>query len=98
MLSAPWMVSPPTGRLLFFCDPFDWPWGEEADQARVRVIFTEVPSDHLQRKAFPREFDDPRARELMPRGYALKTRVLRPTAWLLPPASSFAGRLHWPGW
>jgi len=89
---------PPTGRLLFFCDPFDWPWGEEADQARVRVIFTEVPSDHLQRKAFPREFDDPRARELMPRGYALKTRVLRPTAWLLPPASSFAGRLHWPGW
>src|SRR5438477_331689 len=41
---------PATGRLLFFCDPFDWPWGEAEDQARARVIFTQQPLERLERK------------------------------------------------
>ncbi|MDN5000498.1 YwqG family protein [Bradyrhizobium sp. GCM10027634] len=89
---------PSAGRLLFFCDPFDWPWGEEEDQARARTIFTRRPGEQLQRKPFPKEFDEPAARELMPRGYAFKPRSLRPTAWLLPPPVSSIARFDWPGW
>jgi uncharacterized protein YwqG len=76
---------PSAGRLLFFCDPFDWPWGNRDDQARVHVIFTELPAERLERRRPPREFDEPEASLLMPRGYVFKTRSLRPTAWLLPP-------------
>lgn len=76
---------PPTGRLLLFCDPLDWPWGEREDQTRMRAIFTELPAERLERRRSPPEFDTPVARELMPRGYVFKPRALRPTAWLLPP-------------
>ena len=77
---------PPAGRLLFFCDAFDWPWGKREDQSRMRVIFTELPAERLERRRSPREFDQPEARLLMPRGYVFKSRTLRPTAWLLPPS------------
>jgi uncharacterized protein YwqG len=76
---------PPAGRLLLFCDPLDWPWGEREDQARMRAIFTELPAERLRRRRSPTEFDTPEARLLMPRGYVFKPRALRPTAWLLPP-------------
>lgn len=76
---------PPSGRLLFFCDPFDWPWGKREDQARMRVIFSESPAERLERRRSPREFDEPEARLLMPRGYVFGPRRLRPTPWLLPP-------------
>ena len=29
---------PPGGRLLFFCDPFDWPWGKREDRRRARRL------------------------------------------------------------
>jgi uncharacterized protein YwqG len=76
---------PPAGRLLLFCDPFDWPWGEREDQARARAVFTDQPAEHLQRRHAPLEFEGPEAREVMPRGFVFKPRALRPTAWLLPP-------------
>jgi uncharacterized protein YwqG len=76
---------PTAGRLLLFCDPFDWPWGEEDDQPRARAVFTEQPAERLQRRRSPQEFDQPKAKEVMPRGYVFKPRILRPTAWLLPP-------------
>jgi len=76
---------PPAGRLLLFCDPFDWPWGESEDQARARVVFTAEPAERLQRRRAPPEFAGPEAREVMPRGFVFKPRALRPTAWLLPP-------------
>ena len=76
---------PPAGRLLLFCDPLDWPWGEREDQARVSAIFTEVPAERLERRRSPPEFYAPEARQLMPRGFVFKPRALRPTAWLLPP-------------
>jgi uncharacterized protein YwqG len=76
---------PPAGRLLVFCDPFDWPWGESEDQVRAQAVFIEQPAEPLERKRAPREFDAPAARHLMPRGYLFKPRLLRPTAWLLPP-------------
>jgi uncharacterized protein YwqG len=77
---------PRAGRLLLFCDPIDWPWGEQrADQARKRAIFTELPADRLQRRRHPQEFDEP-GRELLHRTrFVFKPRSLRPTAWLLPP-------------
>lgn len=89
---------PSAGRLLFFCDPVDWPWGEAADQARVRIVFTELPRERLKRRAFPGAFGDPMARELMPRGHAFKPRALLPTGWLLPPPSRYINALDWPGW
>jgi len=76
---------PATGRLLLFCDPLDWPWGEPEDQARVGALFTQLPAKRLQRRPSPPEFDTPEARRMMPRGYVCKPRTLRPTAWLLPP-------------
>jgi uncharacterized protein YwqG len=76
---------PPDGRLLLFCDPFDWPWGERGDQARARAVFTAGPAERLQRRHAPPEFETPEAREVMPRGFVFKPRALRPTAWLLPP-------------
>jgi hypothetical protein len=76
---------PAAGRLLLFCDPFDWPWGKEDDQSRARAVFTEQPVERLQRRRPPREFDGPEAKQVMPRGYVFKPRILRPTAWLLPP-------------
>lgn len=89
---------PATGRLLFFCDEFDWPWGEAEDQARARVIFTHQPVERLERKPVPPQFNEPVARELMPRGWAFKPRILRPTAWLLPPHAAFITQHNWPGW
>jgi uncharacterized protein YwqG len=77
---------PATGRLLLFCDPFDWPWGKRDDQARARALFTDAPLESLKRRGSPPEFDEPDARILMPRGYVFKPRILRPTAWLLPPS------------
>lgn len=76
---------PSAGRLLLFCDPFDLPWGKQEDQARARVIFLEVPAERLERRPFPTDFGGPEARRVMPRGYAFKSRLLRPEAWLLPP-------------
>ena len=76
---------PPAGLLLLFCDPFDWPWGESEDQARAQAIFIEPSAEPLERKPAPQEFDAPEARELMPRGFVFKPRILRPSAWLLPP-------------
>ena len=76
---------PSAGRLLLFCDPFDWPWGERADQARARAVFTEQPIERLRRRRAPLEFVEPEAREVMPRGFVFKPRILQPTAWLLPP-------------
>jgi hypothetical protein len=76
---------PPTGRLSFFCDPLDWPWGARRDQALACVIFTEAPAERLQRKRSPQEFDEPAAIRVIPRGYVFRPRVLRPTARLLPP-------------
>src|SRR5262249_49548306 len=76
---------PPAGRLLFFCDPFDWPWGKKEDQSRMRVIFTDLPAERLERRRAPPEFDEPEARLVMPRGYVFNPRRLRPAAWLLPP-------------
>jgi hypothetical protein len=78
---------PSSGRLLFFCDPFDWPWGKREDQARMRIVFTESPAERLERRRPPQEFDEPEARLLMPRGYVFRPRGLRPAAWLLPPPS-----------
>jgi uncharacterized protein YwqG len=72
---------PPDGRLLLFCDPFDWPWGESEDQARARAVFTAAPAERLQRRHAPPEFERPEAREVMPRGFVFKPRALRPTAW-----------------
>jgi uncharacterized protein YwqG len=89
---------PTAGRLLFFCDPFDWPWGEAEDQAGARVIFTQAPVERLERKPVPPQFNEPVARELMPRGWAFKPRILRPTAWLLPPHAAFITQHNWPGW
>ena len=89
---------PSTGRLLFFCDAFDWPWGEQEDQARAHVIFTQAPRERLERKPFPPAFDEPLAKELMPRGYGFKPRRLRPMAWLLPPRPAFIGQYDWPDW
>ncbi|MBR1120457.1 DUF1963 domain-containing protein [Bradyrhizobium lablabi] len=76
---------PSSGRLLLFCDPFDWPWGEKADQARTRAIYTEQPLERLQRRRAPPEFAEPEARQVMPRGFVFKPRLLRPAAWLMPP-------------
>jgi hypothetical protein len=76
---------PSAGRLLLFCDPLDWPWGEREDQARAHAVFTEEPAEALERRRAPRAFDEPAATLLMPRGFVFKSRVLRPTAWLLPP-------------
>jgi hypothetical protein len=76
---------PPAGRLLLFCDPFDWPWGESEDQARVQTVFVEPSTEPLVRKPAPQKLDAPEARELMPRGFVVKPRIMRPTAWLLPP-------------
>src|SRR4029453_10774211 len=76
---------PAAGRLLLFCDPFDWPWGKEDDQSRARAVFTEQPVERLQRRRPPPEFDGPEVKQVMPRGYVFKPRILRPTAWLLPP-------------
>lgn len=92
---------PTVGRLSLFCDPFDWPTGPRQDQARVRVLYADLPAERLQRRQLPSQFDEPESRMLMPRGYAFKSRVLRPTVWLLPPPLSFAGqRRNWalPGW
>jgi hypothetical protein len=95
---------PAAGRLSLFCDPFDWPWGAREDQARVRAIFSEAPALRLQRRRAPEEFDEPAAREVMPRGYVFSPRILRPTAWLLPPPLGSAGQPRawsspdWPGW
>src|SRR5882724_8520024 len=38
---------PPAGRLLLFCDPFDWPWGEREDQTRAQALFTDQPAEVL---------------------------------------------------
>jgi len=76
---------PAAGRLLLFCDPFDWPWGEREDQTRAQALFTDQPAEALERRRYPREFDEPEAKQLMPRGYVFKSRILRPTAWLPPP-------------
>jgi len=95
---------PSAGRLLLFCDPYDWPWGATEDQARVRVIFTEVPAERLQRRRPPQEFDEPSARQVMPTGYVFRPRVLCPTVWLLPPPLAFAEQPRawappkWPAW
>lgn len=76
---------PSAGHLLFFCDPFDWPEGKAEDQSRAQAIFTELPTERLERRRSPPEFDAPAARLLMPRGYVFKPRTLKPSAWLLPP-------------
>jgi uncharacterized protein YwqG len=76
---------PTAGRLLLFCDPYELPWGKKEDQARAKVIFVAQPGERLERRDFPVEFDGPEAARLMPRGFAFKPRILRPTAWLLPP-------------
>ena len=76
---------PRVGRLLLFCDPIDWPWGQRDDQARACAIFTEVPADQLQRRRHPREFDEHGSELLHRTGFVFKQRFLRPTAWLLPP-------------
>jgi uncharacterized protein YwqG len=95
---------PPAGRLSFFCDPFDWPWGAREDQAQARVIFTEAPAERLQRRRSPHEFDEPAASQVVPKGFAFRPRVLRPTAWLLPPPLAFAKQSRdwappeWPAW
>ena len=34
----------------------------------------------------------------MPRGWAFKPRILRPTAWLSPPHAAFITQHNWPGW
>jgi uncharacterized protein YwqG len=83
---------PTAGRLSFFCDPYDWPWGAREDQARARVIFTEAPAERLQRRRSPQEFDEPAARKV--KQYVFRPRVLRPTAWLLPPPLAFAKQLR----
>lgn len=75
---------PATGRLLFFCDAEDWPWGKREDQARVRVLFLEQAADTLQRRLPPPELDGPEAKELLRRG-TFGQRTLRPDPWLLPP-------------
>jgi uncharacterized protein YwqG len=76
---------PPEGRLLLFCDPVDIPWGAKEDQARMRVIFTTIAADRLRRRPCPLEFDQPREPSLDRRSFIFKPRILRPTAWLLPP-------------
>ena len=35
---------PCAGRLLFFCDPCNWPWGKRDEQTRVHIIFTNCRS------------------------------------------------------
>jgi uncharacterized protein YwqG len=76
---------PVAGRLLLFCDPFHLPSGERDDQPHGRALFTEQAAEALERRRSPPEFDATAARELMPEGYVFKPRILRPTAWLLPP-------------
>jgi hypothetical protein len=76
---------PSNGRLLLFCDPLDWPWGEKEDQAQMRTIFLDVPPERLVRRRPPSEFATPEARQMMPRGYVFKPRALHPAARLLPP-------------
>ena len=76
---------PSTGRLLLFCDPANWPWGERDNQAGVRAVFTELPAESLERRRSPPEFETPEAKQFMPRGFVFKPRALRPAAWLLPP-------------
>lgn len=75
---------PSAGRLMLFCDAFDWPWGESEDQARARAVFIEEPAERLQRRRPPAEFDGPEAGAVTP-AWVFKPRALRPTAWLLPP-------------
>ena len=74
---------PATGRLLFFCDAYDWPWGKREDQARARVLYLEQPAEALQRRPHPPELDAPEATDVRGRG-AFGPRILQPTAWLLP--------------
>lgn len=76
---------PATGRLLFFCDAHDWPWGEREDQARVRALFLERPADALERRPPPRELQGSEAAQSRARG-VFGARMLRPTPWLLPPS------------
>jgi hypothetical protein len=76
---------PAAGRLLLFSDPFDLPMGQREDQPHARALFTEQPAGALARRRSPAEFDMPAARVLMEEGYVFKPRILRPTAWLLPP-------------
>jgi uncharacterized protein YwqG len=85
---------PSAGRLLLFCDPFDWPWGKRDDQAHARALFTEQPTETLVRRRPPSEFDSPEAGELRPRRYVFKPRILRPTAWLLPPPLGSREMVH----
>src|SRR5262249_38721707 len=42
-------------------------------------------ADRLQRRPYPRAFDQPRDTLVDCQSFIFKPRILRPTAWLLPP-------------
>jgi Domain of unknown function (DUF1963) len=77
---------PRVGRLLFFCDPVDYPWGETAeDQTRSHVIFTTEAQGRLVRRMPPEEFSSPRHQLLRAKDFVFRARRLTPKLWLLPP-------------
>jgi Domain of unknown function (DUF1963) len=94
---------PPAGRLLLFCDGVDFPWGAREEQVHARVVFTELPADRLQRRRHPQEFDEAGDDPMFRDQFVFKPRILRPTAWLLPPPLGVAEQRvwaspKWPAW
>lgn len=76
---------PPSGRLLFFCDPIDVPYGESAeDQTRACVMFIPGPEDRLTRRAFPTEFRNPQHELVRTRDLIFKPRRSDPSSGYCP--------------
>jgi uncharacterized protein YwqG len=77
---------PSSGRLLFFCEPIEVPWGQlMEDQTCASVMFFPEQMDRLGRRDFPVELSNPRSRLLRPEEFVARPRRLTPKPWLLPP-------------
>src|SRR5215510_3234122 len=77
---------PPSGRLLFFCDPVEVPWGQSMkDQTCASVMFFSERTEPLGRRNFPAELSNPRSSLLRPEEFVFRPRRLTPKRWLLPP-------------
>jgi hypothetical protein len=75
---------PSSGRVLFFCDPIEVPWGQSMeDQTCGSVMFFSEQTESLGRRNFPAELSNPRSRR--PEEFVFRPRRLTPKLWLLPP-------------
>jgi len=75
---------PSSGRLLFFCDPIEVPWGQSMeDQTSASVMFFSEQKEPLGRRNFPVELTNRSSRR--PAEFIFRPRRLPPKLWLLPP-------------